>query len=510
MVLLAVAIAFGLLKFLCLKRKETNAWLLMFAMLAIAAIMTGSLRIVFTGLILIKIFYAGNDLDRNLTLFLFLLPILPVSGEIMLPTRDIHFVVANYTLLVILVFLVPVLPKLIAEARRNERKILFYIPVLFIIGRELPFLLDDTIDLTHTVENYVIEQSTTGKIRDTITYFIKFILPYYAMVSWVNSHKRLNLALFAICTSGLVIMIIAFPSGVLGWDFFRTIFSEVSDTFRFRDGRLRLNVNMEHSITFGFYATIFFGAMLALVSLVKFNLLRLVVVLACIIPAVYFTNSKGAMVGAFVTLISFFYFKMQGSSRRISSAFLATLLLLIALPFLLASTESNRRIEREVDISQVDSFEYRKRLAVAEFKLIVKKPLFGYPDAYRTPEMEAMRQGEGIIDPVNTYLTIAMIQGVICLSMYLLIIFTGLSGVVRYIQNGFEYGKSRRVLVGAALAATYLSICVQMIFTSFNGMIIVYFWIVSGICMGVSKGIGREAPKKPKNAIDFGLVKEPQ
>ena len=132
MVLLAIAIAFCLLKFLSIKRREATAWLLMFAALAVAAIMTGSLYIVFAGLLLIKVFYTGNDLDRNLIMFLFLLPVLPVSSKIMLPAPNIHFVQANYTLLVMLVFLVPMVPKLVSESNLMQRKILFYIPFIYI------------------------------------------------------------------------------------------------------------------------------------------------------------------------------------------------------------------------------------------------------------------------------------------------------------------------------------------------------------------------------------------
>ena len=507
MVFFAVAIAFALLRFLCLNRRDTTEWLILCGALVFAAVISHNLYVVLIGLILIKLFYTGNDLDKNMTMFLFLLPILPTGGQVMLPAPNINFVIANYTLMAIIVFLMPILPKLIREANLMDRKILLYFPVLFIVLREIPFLLADTIDLTHTVSNKILEQSNTGKTRDTIQYLVKYILPYYAMVSWINSDKRLNLALFAICTSGLVMMIIAVPSGVLGWDFFRTLFSDAGDAFRFREGRLRLNVNMEHSITFGYYVTICLGALLALVSLVKLNVVRFALVVICALPAIFFTISKGAMVGALISLGSFFYFKMQGSSRKISSAFFATLLLLIAMPFLLATSNTESRIEREVAISEADSFEYRKQLAIAELSLIVEKPLFGYPDAFQTPEMEAMRQGEGIIDPVNTYLTLALTRGVICLVMYLILIYAGISGVLRYARAGWERRKTGRVMVGAALAATYLSISVQMIFTSFNGMISVLFWIVSGICMGVSHGMNLKK-KRAKGPINFGLIKE--
>ena len=121
---------------------------------------------VLIGLILIKLFYTGNDLDKNMTMFLFLLPILPTGGQVMLPAPNINFVIANYTLMAIIVFLMPILPKLIREANLMDRKILLYFPVLFIVLREIPFLLADTVDLTHTVSNKILEQSNTGKTRD--------------------------------------------------------------------------------------------------------------------------------------------------------------------------------------------------------------------------------------------------------------------------------------------------------------------------------------------------------
>ena len=56
MVFFAVAIAFALLRFLCLNRRDTTEWLILCGALVFAAVISHNLYVVLIGLILIKLF----------------------------------------------------------------------------------------------------------------------------------------------------------------------------------------------------------------------------------------------------------------------------------------------------------------------------------------------------------------------------------------------------------------------------------------------------------------------
>jgi O-antigen ligase len=60
---------------------------------------------------------------------------------------------------------------------------------------------------------------------------------------------------------------------------------------------------------------------------------------------------------------------------------------------------------------------YRQRLAERGWEIVLAHPFFG--DQFPWPEMEDLRQGEGIIDIVNTYLGVALNYGLVGLFLFL-------------------------------------------------------------------------------------------
>ena len=73
------------------------------------------------------------------------------------------------------------------------------------------------------------------------------------------------------------------------------------------------------------------------------------------------------------------------------------------------------------------SITYRQRLAERGWELVLAHPFFG--DQFPWPEMEDLRQGEGIIDIVNTYLGVALNYGLIGLFFFLSFILVGMTKV---------------------------------------------------------------------------------
>lgn len=66
------------------------------------------------------------------------------------------------------------------------------------------------------------------------------------------------------------------------------------------------------------------------------------------------------------------------------------------------------------------SVNYRKALFENSMEVIKRWPLFGNPRYLNTPWMQAMRQGEGVIDVLNVYLSKGMRHGVPVMLLYII------------------------------------------------------------------------------------------
>src|SRR6185295_4927185 len=83
-----------------------------------------------------------------------------------------------------------------------------------------------------------------------------------------------------------------------------------------------------------------------------------------------------------------------------------------------------------LDIETVD---YRKRLAEVSWQLIQQNPLLGNP--FVLTQMEELRQGQGIIDLVNSYASIALLYGLPGLALFVGVFLGALWAAGRMLQR---------------------------------------------------------------------------
>jgi O-antigen ligase len=73
---------------------------------------------------------------------------------------------------------------------------------------------------------------------------------------------------------------------------------------------------------------------------------------------------------------------------------------------------------RQFTAADLSSIDYRRQLLDDSIALLKQRPWTGVPD-YQV-QLQSLRQGEGIIDIVNTYIVVMLNTGVIGLALYLL------------------------------------------------------------------------------------------
>jgi len=112
--------------------------------------------------------------------------------------------------------------------------------------------------------------------------------------------------------------------------------------------------------------------------------------------------------------------------------------------------------------------------------VIKRNPWFGSINYLDTPEMESMRQGQNIIDIVNTYISVALEKGFVGLGLFVSFFFLTLLGIYRAMHS-VQDKDSEEHLLGRVLLATLLAILIIIFTVSSISVIPIVYWSVAGL-----------------------------
>jgi O-antigen ligase len=194
-----------------------------------------------------------------------------------------------------------------------------------------------------------------------------------------------------------------------------------------RFGFLRAQASAGHASSLGYLLAIAFGFWLSLKSQVKSARLRFAV------PTLFWlgllaSQARGPILGAVAIYIVFSILGPRAAPRLIKAV--SVLAILVGA---LSFTAFGERIMNSIPFfgQRTDdaSVNYRQRLAERSWELIQLHPFLG--DPLVLTKMEDLRQGEGIIDLVNTYAGVTLFYGSIGLLAFLAPIVLGLFEVYR-------------------------------------------------------------------------------
>ncbi|HFD86464.1 MAG TPA: O-antigen ligase domain-containing protein [Gammaproteobacteria bacterium] len=238
--------------------------------------------------------------------------------------------------------------------------------------------------------------------------------------------------------------------------------------------------------------------MAILLALFKINrtpwVIRGILLMSILVP-IYWTGSRGALLGAIVLLLAYWIFGMRPQVRR--ALFIP--LFLISLVSVFAYETTKPVAEEHVSFKQVDThgtFEYRAQLLRISMQVIPDHLWFGTRLYKKDRRMQKLVQGMGIIDMVNGYVHLAIEWGMICLLIFLYIVLRGYFQMARNISTDDEetepidedeprprYDVIRAV--SQALAAILVSLSLQFAFTSYSSTIILVIWLTLAIVRAI-------------------------
>ena len=126
--------------------------------------------------------------------------------------------------------------------------------------------------------------------------------------------------------------------------------------------------------------------------------------------------SRGPWVATAVAVFAFLALGRSGAKNLVAGLFITG-----AVGFLMSMTSSGRAaLDYLPFVGEVESgnVTYRQQVLDVSIDVILDNPWFGAYDALSDPRMEQLRQGQGIIDIVNTYVGIGLSSGLVGLALF--------------------------------------------------------------------------------------------
>lgn len=137
-----------------------------------------------------------------------------------------------------------------------------------------------------------------------------------------------------------------------------------------------------------------------------------------------------------------------------------------------------------------ENITYRQRLLDNSWITIQRNPLFGSFDFRSTPEMQSMIQGEGIIDIVNSYISLALRFGLVGLALFVAFFASVLWSIFKALRT-FPDKEDEHRRLGRTLLATLIGILVIIFTVSSITVIPVVYWSVGGLGMAYVQMVRR-------------------
>jgi exosortase B len=346
----------------------------------------------------------------------------------------------------------------------------------------------DTLVLAFLAYNAAMQAnylSLTMTMRGIFGLFIDIWLPYYVASRTLRDTRSL-LEVAAAFVLGLAVLApMAVFEGMRHWLLYSSLTDALSlppreiNNYLIRGdtGLLRAMATTGHSIILGYVMMIGIAMLLVVMPRLRPRSLGLLCTLT-IIAGLVATLSRGPWVGAAVALLVGMAMG-DGAARR--WAWAAGSLAVIGLVLVL-SPLGEVIIEFLPFVGSVDAqnVSYRQRLFEISMIVLWDNPVFGSFSYMVNPLMEQLRQGQGIIDMVNTYLAIALTFGLVGLGLFV-VPFVHTWIMCWSVQRRAAEHDPDAVALGRSLLAALAGVAVTIATVSNIGLVPRMYWLLLGV-----------------------------
>jgi hypothetical protein len=337
--------------------------------------------------------------------------------------------------------------------------------------------------------NAVMHTSFTNELREAFLFVIDCYLLYYVASRSSSTQRAILDTLAAFCLACLVMASAAVFESWKHWLLYTDLYGRwapgidhITSEYLVRGGLVRAEASSGNALALGYLLAIAFGFWLFLQSHVK-SLAAKIAVPVLLWLGLLASSARGPWLGAVLIYFAYAAFRPRGVSRLLTSA----LIFLVIAGMLLVSPAGTRIrnllpfLGGKVDQSSIT---YREQLLDRSWELIQEHPLFGDQDAMS--QMQGLRQGQGIIDVVDTYVGVTLFYGFVGLSIFLAFILNAL----------FKAYAGARItpppdpewpLLGACLAACIVGTLLMLADCGFFLGYVTSFFLLAGLATAYSR-----------------------
>ncbi len=415
--------------------------------------------------------------DTNpVALYLFLLHVIPpISIDIPVVGINTLFSIDNYRLLSFCV-LIPTAWRLRRSPDPTRIRGLDWMDALLLSYGALHAVLFVPPDLPNQV---LLHDSATNFLRRIFLFFVDVYALYFVVSRSCSNRRKIVEALAAFFIASATMAALSLFETAKHWLLYVDIATrwsnnDIAGFYLTRDGALRAQVSAGHALALGYLLAIAFGFWLYLQSHVNAKRSRFGVALLLWLGLLA-AYSRGPLMGAVVVYLTFAALRPNAFPKLFKAAVAAILVagviivsplgdrIVKVLPFMGGSVDSGTVV-------------YRQALARRAWELMLKNPFFG--DQYAYSKMEDLRQGQGIIDLVNSYADVTVFYGLVGLSLFVGFMLIGLAKAYRMSKR--VRSETDLSLLGASLVASIVGVLIMIATSSFILGLPQMFYVLGG------------------------------
>lgn len=391
----------------------------------------------------------NKDIDKSIQVFILLYLISPLYEYNISFVPGVNSIFRlTYLLFISVFFLLPILVKL-----KNKKGFVKFgktkIDKLFIV-----------LSILYLYDFYRGYSSIPGLARESVIYYFEFLLPYFVLSRYLSNLSKFDVFLLPILYAGLYIALICMFEFVLSWRLYGFTdqllkSSDVFTSFKFRGGYLRSTATFTQAIITGYFLVTVLAVLMYYNNVRKINKIVFLMLAFLILGALYTTSSRGPWVAS--VLLMFLYYVVF-SENKFKGVVVGSAMLILGLILLMITGQFERFYGLLPFIGDPSADDYRSRLFDAAMIVFKDNILLGAHRFQFTlhPVMQEMRQGEGIIDIVNTYLNLLLTYGVVGLFSYLLIFLIGLRSLIKLRRSTASKNEKYLFSIFLSLLLTHL------------------------------------------------------
>ena len=427
------------------------------------------LYVIIAGLILLL----TDDSEQNKTALFFILLFAAPPYSSYIPAFNIinYFFSIDSIRLLELVILLPSFLKL---SQKKEKQRFWQTPSDKILGGYAIW----------SIVVFFLASTFTDTLRQIFYVFIDIFLPYYVISRSLKNIEDFREAIFSFVVAALILSVIGIFEYFRSWLLYSSLktamgFFDSVGSYLLRGGSLRAMASTEQPIILGYVMVIALGFFF---TIQKFIISRLAQYfwLLMILAGLFVSQSRGPWFGAILLVLVFIATGPKAGKGLVMTVILGSLVV-----GLMSTTPAGVNLLNSlpfVGTIEQGNVAYRQLLIENCIKLLKNNMIFGVPNALASPELRAMKQGQGIIDIVNSYVAVALNTGLVGLVMFVSFFATigiGLLKAMRSITNK----ENELHLLGRMLFSTLIAILVMIGTVSSISFIPVIYWSVTGLAI---------------------------